>query len=258
MSAPSFPLTPDGLKATHKHLFQDVFPWAGQVRTVGLTHPRHQDPFAFPHFVEGSLAKQFRELAANGDLAGLDAPTFAGKAAHHVGELNAIHACRDGNDRTMRLHLQQLAAGAGHRLDVTRLQIQAWNDASNISFRTGDSSPLAAVILQGVGPTGRSVDKVAQTTAALSPDGRLVYAALAERLGQQMTRLGAPEKAELRERIARDLALKETREGPVVLTPEQRRLAGAPKVSPEAGIKGERIGPAATSPVPSRRPRRGC
>ncbi len=46
--APPFPLTPHGFKSTHKHLFEDIFPWAGQVRTVGLTHPRHQDPFASP------------------------------------------------------------------------------------------------------------------------------------------------------------------------------------------------------------------
>ncbi len=60
--APSFPMTPDGYKATHRHLFGDVFSWAGQTRTVGLTHPKHEMPFANPQFVEGTLAKQFRDL----------------------------------------------------------------------------------------------------------------------------------------------------------------------------------------------------
>lgn len=113
---------------------------------MGLTHPRHQDPFAFPHLIDGLLARQFRALSADGNLAGLDPATFAAKAAHHIGELNAIHAFRDGNGRTMRLHLRQLAARAGHDLDLARLPARPWNDALGISFRTADARPLAAVL----------------------------------------------------------------------------------------------------------------
>ena len=226
--APPFPLTSDGLKATHKHLFGDIFPWAGQVRTVGITHPQDRDPFAFPHLVEGSLAKQFRELAANGNLVGLDVATFAGKAAHHIGELNAIHAFRDGNGRTMRLHLKQLATGAGHQLDVARLPGQAWNEASGVSFRTGDARPLAAVIVQGIDLRVRPDLDVAQVAEALSPDGRLVYVALAEKIDRQMVKLAPGDKAEMRRFVAEELVRKEVREGPVVLTPEQRQLAAAP------------------------------
>ena len=31
-----FPLTPDGYRALHKHLFQDLYEWAGQDRTVNI------------------------------------------------------------------------------------------------------------------------------------------------------------------------------------------------------------------------------
>lgn len=231
MDAPAFPMTPEGFKATHMHLFQDVFPWAGQVRMVGLTHPRHNDPFAFPHLIEGALAKQFRWLATEGDLAGLDATAFAAKAAHHAGELNAIHGFREGNGRTMRLHLQQLATQAGHQLDGTRLPAQAWNDASNISFHTGDSRPLAAVIEHGMNlsPTPRPE----QAVSSLSPDGRLFYAVVAEKIERQMTKLTPEAKAKLRELVARGLVGKEEREGPVVLSSEQRRLATTLEPPPE-------------------------
>ncbi len=154
LDAPWFPLTPEGFKATHRHLFQDVFPWAGQVRTVELTHPRNAGPFAFARLIEGALSRQFRDLAAGGGVAGLDAAAFAARAAHHVGELNAIHAFREGNGRTMRLHLQRLATGAGHRLDTSRLPAEAWNEASNVSFHKGDDGPLASVILRGMGGPG--------------------------------------------------------------------------------------------------------
>jgi hypothetical protein len=64
-------------------------------------------------------------------------------------------------------------------------------------------------------------------SAPLSPDGRLVYAALAEKIDRQMNKLNADEKMELRVQVARDLAAKEEREGPVVLTTDQRRAATA-------------------------------
>ncbi|NPD70344.1 hypothetical protein HN018_28160 (plasmid) [Lichenicola cladoniae] len=252
--APPLPLTPDGFKATHKHLFGDVFPWAGQVRTVGITHPRHQEPFAFPHLIEGSLAKQFRELAANGNLVGLDAASFAEKAAHHVGELNAIHAFRDGNGRTMRLHLKQLAAGAGHDLDIARLPGKAWNDASGVSFRTADPRPLAAVIVQGLGSRERPEVEAAQAAATLSPDGLLVYAALAEKIDREMVKLTLGDKAEMRRFVADELVRREAREGPVVLTPEQRQLAAAP-IAPTPAPGADVVKPELPSP-PDRNRRR--
>ena len=236
------PLTPNGFKATHKHLFGDIFAWAGQVRTVGLTHPRHQDPFAFPHLIDSSLSKQFRELSANGNLTGLDAATFAEKAAHHIGELNAIHAFREGNGRTMRLHLKQLAVGAGHELDQSRLPIQAWNDASGVSFRTGDARQLAAAIAQSMGPRGRLEAEAAQATATLLPDGRLLYAALAEKIDRQMVKLTPDDKARMRRSVADEMVRKETQEGPIVLTPEQRQLAATP-VPPKPPLNAEMTKP---------------
>lgn len=254
LDAPQFPLTPDGFKATHKHLFGDVFPWAGQVRTVGLTHSRHQDPFAFPHLIEGSLAKQFRELSASGYLAGLDAGTFAEKAAHHIGELNAIHSFREGNGRTMRLHLKQLADSAGHELDLSRLPGQAWNDASGVSFRTGDAGPLAAVIGQGIGPGGRLEAELAQAKADLLPDGRLLYAALADSIDRKMVKLTPGEKTELRRFTADELVRREARDGPTVLTPEQRQIATTP-VPPGPNQDATRTRPSRAGPQESRRRR---
>ena len=46
LDAPSFPLTPDGFKATHKHLFGDIFhgpvrsaPWASPTHAIGTPSP---------------------------------------------------------------------------------------------------------------------------------------------------------------------------------------------------------------------------
>ena len=233
LDAPSFPLTAGGFKAAHRHLFQDVFPWAGQIRTVGLTHPQNATPFAFPNMIEDVLAKQFTTLQGARGLIGLDAAAFAAKAADHIGELNAIHAFREGNGRTMRLHLRQLAAQAGHELDETHMPVKEWNDASGISFHKADSRPLAAVIARGLSPPARLAPTAAQVAASLSPDARLVYAAMAEKVDRQMVKLSPAGKAEMRRFVAEELVRREAAEGPLQLTPEQRSLATDPAPKPD-------------------------
>jgi cell filamentation protein len=81
---------PDGIldfahyKAMHHHLFQDVYQWAGQVRTVRIS--KGGNPFCFPENIEGQANKLFDELRAADYLRSLDAQTFSRKAAHFLAE----------------------------------------------------------------------------------------------------------------------------------------------------------------------------
>lgn len=62
----------------------------------------------------------------------------------------------------------------------------------------------------------------------LSPDGRLVLAALSEKIDRQMNRVTGDAKADLKRYVAAELLKKERAGGPVVLTAEQARAARAP------------------------------
>jgi len=68
-----------------------------------------------------------------------------------------------------------------------------------------------------------------EATAELSPDGKLVLAALSEKIDRQMNKLNAEAKLETKAFAATELVKKERAEGPVVLTAEQRKLATAPE-----------------------------
>jgi fido (protein-threonine AMPylation protein) len=106
----------------------------------------------------------------------LDAAVFAAKAAHHLGELNAIYGFQDGNGRATRLHLKQLGPGiisTSNGCQRRRLPAQKWNSASKVSFETGDSRPLAA-ITRGLGH--RALPEPERMPATLFAGGRLVYA----------------------------------------------------------------------------------
>ena len=63
-----------------------------------------------------------------------------------LGEINAVHPFRDGNGRTQREFIRQLAVRNGYPLNwqgVTREQMGA---ASKLSFQKGDNTGLADLI----------------------------------------------------------------------------------------------------------------
>jgi cell filamentation protein len=130
-------------KAVHRHLFQDVYDWAGKARTVRMF--KGGNPFCFPENIESQATKLFGELQADGFLQGLDGASFADKAAHFLAELNVIHAFREGNGRSQLAFFALLADHAGHPLDFDKLDPHEMLDAMIAGF-DGDEAKLANVI----------------------------------------------------------------------------------------------------------------
>lgn len=116
------------LKAIHRHLFQDIHDWAGQVRTVEISKGGSQ--FQFRRFIETGLADVHRRLVGANFLKGLSAEAFAHQAREIIGDVNHVHPFHEGNGRVQMIYLRQLAAQAGHDFDVTRTEREAWMNAS--------------------------------------------------------------------------------------------------------------------------------
>ncbi len=130
-------------RGVHRHLFQDVYPWAGRIRTVRIA--KDGSAFCYPEHIDREMRRLFSWLSKQKHLKGLDARTFAGEAAHFLAELNAIHPFREGNGRTQLSFLVILADKVGHRLDRRRLKPQATLRAMIGSF-DGNERPLADLI----------------------------------------------------------------------------------------------------------------
>lgn len=130
-------------QAVHHHLFQDVYDWAGQPRTIRTF--KDGSPFCYPENFDTQLKTLFDWLTDHAFLHGLGAETFAEDAAHFLGELNAIHLFREGNGRAQTAFLAMLAADAGHPLDLSRLDPARWMQAMIHSFY-GNHLLLAARI----------------------------------------------------------------------------------------------------------------
>ncbi|MFD4456778.1 Fic/DOC family protein [Nocardia sp. NPDC058480] len=126
------------LCAFHREIFADVYPWAGEVRTVGIAK---SDPFCLPRHIAGYASEVFAALAADGHLRGLSRTDFIAKLTHYFGEVNAIHPFREGNGRTQRAFFHQLAREAGWVIDWSGLEPEENVQMSMASLR-GDNGPM--------------------------------------------------------------------------------------------------------------------
>ncbi len=128
-----------GFKAIHRHLFQDLYRWAGRERNY--TSGRGAVPFAVPEYITGWMEALFKQLARDGYLAGQTRQDFAAAAARYVNEINACHPFIDGNGRTQRFWLRMLAGNAGLDLALSSQDRRSWNEASRIGFIKQDHGP---------------------------------------------------------------------------------------------------------------------
>jgi cell filamentation protein len=137
------------LRAIHHHLFQDIYDWAGELRTVEIAKGGHQ--FMFVRFIESGMADVHRRLDAENFLRGLSAETFARRAEEILGDVNYVHPFRERNGRTQLFYLEQLVDQGGHRLDLAALDPLRWIAASRAAH-DADYAPMAEEIAKAMQP----------------------------------------------------------------------------------------------------------
>jgi cell filamentation protein len=136
------------LRAIHRHLFQDVYAWAGELRTVEIAKGGRQ--FQFRQYIETGMADVHRRLEQADFLRGLSGAAFARAAGPIMGDVNYVHPFRDGNGRAQLQYFEQLAGQAGHPIDLARIAPGRWLEASRRSH-DGDHGPMAAEIARSLG-----------------------------------------------------------------------------------------------------------
>lgn len=131
------------LQAVHRHLFQDTYDWAGEIRTVEIAKSGHL--FQFQRFIATGMNDIHRRLESGNFLRNLSRAEFAASAGRIIGDVNYVHPFREGNGRTQLLYLEQLAEQAAHPLDLTRLDPGRWIEASRAAHH-GDYTLMGAEI----------------------------------------------------------------------------------------------------------------
>ncbi len=131
------------LQRIHARVFQDVYDWAGQLRTVEIV--KGTTVFARRGAIGSAAAQLFRALAAEDHLAGLETQYFSARAGYYLGEINVLHPFRDGNGRAQRMFISQIAALSDYSINWERVSRPTMLRAS-IEAYNGDSGAMAALI----------------------------------------------------------------------------------------------------------------
>ncbi|MHB8184551.1 MAG: Fic/DOC family protein [Dermatophilaceae bacterium] len=128
------------LRGIHRHLFQDVYPWAGEVRTVDIS--KGGSTFVPMALVDRAAGFAVEELRAERFLRGLGRAQFVDRLAHHYDQINHLHPFREGNGRTQRVFWSRVARDAGWQLDWRLTTRERNNEASRIASSSHDLRPL--------------------------------------------------------------------------------------------------------------------
>lgn len=130
------------LRAIHRHLFQDVYDWAGEVRIVDLRKNIEGAQFFLPVSMIGRAAEfAADELRQDNGLRGMNHDRFVDRLAYHYDQFNYVHPFREGNGRTQRVFWSRVARDAGWQLD--------WRNVHGV---TNDAACRAAAELRDFGP----------------------------------------------------------------------------------------------------------
>lgn len=140
----------DHLQSIHKHLFQDLYSWAGDIRREDIA--KGGSIFCYSSHIRMYSDQLFSWLQDENFLKGLGLEQFSDKLGLFASSLNAIHPFREGNGRSTREFIRCLAHDAGYELDYSLMDHQALVDAFVKSF-SGSHSDLSEVFRLNIGDT---------------------------------------------------------------------------------------------------------
>ena len=133
------------LKFLHKHLFQDLYDWAGEIRDVDIS--KGSTRFCTAGRIEPEAVKLFKQVSV------LSNSENRNSFIHHVAdlfcELNLLHPFREGNGRTLRFFFEELLYLLGYDVNWPEISQKKWIDA-NIAGLHLDLSPLESIFQQSI------------------------------------------------------------------------------------------------------------
>ncbi|KYK76165.1 Fic/DOC family protein, partial [Aggregatibacter actinomycetemcomitans] len=144
------------LQAIHKKLFEDTYPFAGKIRD-GYLQKGEQD-FTMGYRIIPQSERLFKELKNKQFLKKTESDKIVGRLAYYMGEINAIHPFREGNGRTQRIFIAQLAKEAGYELSFDKTTQEEMTSASIQAHRC-DYKGLENIIEKGLTPLSLNLEK---------------------------------------------------------------------------------------------------
>ena len=131
------------LNSIHTYLFEDIYPFAGKFRNENIAKGVFR--FAEYEYIEPELKKLLNELKKENYLSNLSKEDLSERLAYYLSELNVLHPYREGNGRTIREFIRELALKNGYVLNLSKVSPKDFLNASIKSIV--DISDLTNLIL---------------------------------------------------------------------------------------------------------------
>lgn len=128
----------------HRFLFDEIYLFAGLFRTENIAKDNFR--FAEWEYIESELNKLLDNLKSENYLQNLDKQTLAERLAYYTAELNVLHPFREGNGRTTREFIRQLALKNNYYLNFNSVSSTELLNASIKSVI--DTTDLANIIFK--------------------------------------------------------------------------------------------------------------
>jgi cell filamentation protein len=163
------------LRALHRHLYQDVYEWAGKTRGEKITlsdgtiasetefKKADGKDYLYARFLPTSFAQFDTNLQQNNFWRGVEPADFARAVTDIITDFTAMHPFRKGNGRTLRIFLQELARAAGHALDFSVISRERMRHAAISLHELDDTTFYRSLIVELLDP-----DRVAALKAAIA------------------------------------------------------------------------------------------
>lgn len=140
------------LKEIHRYIFQDLYEWAGQERTVEIGKGNMFCITSYLNeYAESIFQKYYPQCKNNKD----NFDDFIYALAENYGDLNAMHPFREGNGRAQREFARTLCLKCGYSFDLYCSTHQEMLNASILSFNKGDNSGFRAIFSKAIVPLSK-------------------------------------------------------------------------------------------------------
>lgn len=144
----------DHLKKIHAYIFQDLYDWAGEERTVNMGKGNMFCNVAYiSSFAQDVFGNYFSDCyAARGSKS-----AFVKALAENYGDLNALHPFREGNGRAQREFSRLVCQECGYDFDLSEATHEQMLNASKLSFDLADNSGFEQIFSKAVSPLNTKV-----------------------------------------------------------------------------------------------------
>lgn len=149
LASPELKLDPELIKKIHRSLFENVYDWAGEYRTVNIV--KGNTMFANALYISTALEDLTTKLNREITAKSITANNISEKLAYYYGELNMIHPFREGNGRTQKIFIEKVSQRLGYSLELNKLDSKKLLEAT-IESVNGTGYPLVKMFNQALKP----------------------------------------------------------------------------------------------------------